>query len=129
MKQITSIVILLLCSQFAIASQTEYWICNPDHWVNLRNNGADINPGNEPSFMMTIKGNLLTTSGKESWLNDGEFTLESELTLANQVFIKAQASYGSLFVLNKTEGEFVHASAHPSVATSMAGKCFQFIPD
>lgn len=128
MWRIIIFVFLFGSTQKTFASQTEYWTCDPDHWVNLRNRGADINPGEEPSFTITIKGKLLSTSGEESWLNDGEFTIVRELTLANNVFVDAKASYGSLLILNKTKGEFVHASAHLSVATSMTGRCSKFIP-
>ena len=124
----TFVMVLTILANKGIAMEVETWECTPKHWVNLRLvDGADVNPGREPEFTLTVVGKSLTTSGKDSWLDRGEFVIQNELNLGGQVFLEAVAQYGSMLVFNKTKSEFVHSGAPPSLAVSMAGDCRELL--
>lgn len=122
---------LFSCAFMPLSSYAEakkyVWLCTPLHWVNLRNDGADINPGIEPSFSMTIIDTKATISGKGSWLDRSEFHFYEKLELGD-TFLKAETDYKSSLIFNITKGEFVYSSTNPSLAVSMAGKCEMFVP-
>jgi len=121
--RILSVLIVLLSNQTKAETQT--WACKPSHWVNLRIEGSDLNPGEEPMFLLKISERQMTTSGKGSWLNDGEFEIYNEMTLGSTHILEGKSEWNSQFVFSDTTGEFFHSSAHIGVVTSMVGQCNQ----
>lgn len=117
-------VFIVLLSNHATA-ETQTWACKPTHWVNLRAEGPDLNSGEEPIFVLKISERQMSTSGKESWLNDGEFQIYKEMTLGSTHILEGKSEWNSQFVFSDTTGEFFHSSANIGVVTSIVGKCNQ----
>ena len=122
LKMLLSLAVLL--SSHTVA-KTQIWACKPSHWVNLRLDGPDLNPGKETMFVLKISEKQMSTSGKGSWLNDGEFEIFKEMTLGSTHFFKGKSEWNSQFVFSDTTGEFFHSSATIGVVVSIVGQCDQ----
>ena len=112
-----------------LMSLISQWKCTPWYWVNLRENGPDINPGDEPEFKLVIDGPKMkmSVSGTGSWLDRSEFEqLKLKVIADHYAEINGMSDWDSQFVFASFGNglyKFSHSSSYPSVVVSMKGRC------
>lgn len=122
-KLFTSFFFYLL-SNAAIAT-SGVWACQPTHWVNLRADGPSINEGEEPLFVLTFDEgeDMIRTSGKGSWLNDGEFRIRKRLDFDGIIYYFGISEWGSQISFSPTNKAFFHSSTSSGISVSMTATC------
>jgi len=121
-QKIFTSLLLFLLSNAAIAT-SGVWACQPTHWVNLRADGPSINEGEEPLFILTLDEDMIRTSGKGSWLNDGEFKIRKKLDFDGIIYYFGISEWSSQISFSPTNKVFFHSSTSSGISVSMTAAC------
>ena len=112
-----------------LMSLKSQWVCTPWYWVNLREDGPEINPGDEPEFKLVIDGpeKTMSVSGARSWLDRSVFEqIKLKVLEDHYAEIKGTTYWDSQFVFASFGNgiyKFSHSSSYPAVVVSMKGRC------